>query len=92
MSFSLLRTVASKIIVKGLRISIGWNLGKKNNSSQRFESLTSTPIIGTSPKKNKKKKNNIIEILNKFFWLRDEKKNITNMPRHIYAKCLKKKK
>ena len=83
MSFSLLRTVASKIIVKGLRISIGWNLGKKNNSSHRFELLTSTPIIGTNAKKNKEKKNNKIEILNKFFWLNDEKKNITHMPRHI---------
>ena len=80
---SLLKIVASKIIVKGLRSSIGWNLGKKNNSSQRLELLTSTPIIGTNAKKNKVTKNSIIETLNKFFWLRVEKKIITNIPRHI---------
>ena len=82
MSFSLLRTVASKIIVKGLRSSIGWNRGKKNNSIQRFELLTSTPIMGTNAKKNKETKNNKIEILNKFFWLRDEKKIITHIAIH----------
>ena len=81
--FSLLKTVASKIIVKGLTSSIGWNLGKKNNSSQRFDALTSTPIMGTRIKKNKETTNNKIETLNKFFWLRDEKKIITDIPRHI---------
>ena len=82
-SFLLLKIVASKIIIKGLRNSIGWNLGKKNKSNQRFAFLTSTPIIGTKTKKNKETKNNKIEMLNRFFWLRDEKKIITHIPRHI---------
>ena len=81
-SFLLLKIVASKIIIKGLRNSIGWNLGKKNKSNQRFAVLTSTPIIGTKTKKNKETKNNKIEILNKFFWLRDEKKIITHIAMH----------
>ena len=82
-SFLLLKIVASKIIIKGLRNSIGWNLGKKNKSNQRFAVLTSTPIIGTKTKKNKETKNKKIEMLNRFFWLRDEKKIITHIPRHI---------
>ena len=82
-SFLLLKIVASKIIIKGLRNSIGWNLGKKNKSNQRFAVLTSTPIIGTKTKKNKETKNNKIEMLNRFFWLRDEKKIITHIPTHI---------
>ena len=41
----------------GLTNSIGWNLGKKNNSIHRFDPLTSSPKIGT----NKSKK---IEIKN----------------------------
>ena len=81
--FLLLKIVASKTIVKGLRISMGWNLGKKNRSNHRFADLTSTPIMGTKAKKNKKIKNKKIEILNKFFWLKDEKKIITHIPRLI---------
>ena len=75
--------VASKTTIKGLRSSMGWNLGKKSKSNQRFADLTSTPIMGTNAKKNKETKNNKIEILNKFFWPNDEKKIITHIPRHI---------
>ena len=71
---------------------MGWNLGKKNNSNQRFDPLTSSPMIGTKAKNNREIKNKKIDILNKFFSLRDEKKIITHIPRQIYAKCLKKKK
>ena len=39
-------------IKKGLTISTGWNLGKKNRSIHRLDPLTSTPIKGT--KNNKK--------------------------------------
>ena len=65
---------AITIIIKGFNNSIGWNLGKKNKSSQRFPALTSVPIIGTNANKIKDIKNNKIEILKRFFWLNDEKK------------------
>ena len=42
--------IDSIIIKNGLRISIGWNLGKKNMSIHLLEPLTSTPIIGTKIK------------------------------------------
>ena len=84
--------VARKIIIKGLTISIGWNLGKKNKSSHRFAPLTSDPTKGTKSKRNKEIKNKDIEILKRFFSLKDEKKIKIINPRKIYAKCLKKKK
>ena len=62
---------------------MGWNLGKKKISNHRFAVLTSVPIMGTKANKNKETKNNIIEIFNKFFWLKDEKKIMTHIPRHI---------
>ena len=48
--FSDVSIIDSMIIKNGLRISIGWNLGKKNISIHLFEPLTSTPIIGTKIK------------------------------------------
>ena len=42
--------IDSMIIKNGLRISIGWNLGKKNISNHLLEPFTSTPIIGTKIK------------------------------------------
>ena len=84
--------MAKKIIVKGLTSSIGWNLGKKNKSSHRFEPLTSVPSIGTKNSKNKEIKNKRIDSLNKFFSLKDEKNIKIVIPRKIYVKCLKKKK
>ena len=81
-----------KTIVKGLTSSIGWNLGKKNRSSQRFDPLTSVPIIGIKDKKNKEIKNKTIDILKRFFSFNEEKKIKMIIPRKIYVKCLKKKK
>ena len=90
--FSLLKIEARIIIVKGLTISIGWNLGKNNKLSQRFAPLTSVPIIGTKSRKIKEIKNKKTESLKRFFSLKDEKNIKIPIPRKIYAKCLKKKK
>ena len=48
---------AANIINKGFTNSIGWNLGSKKRSNQRFDPFTSTPITGTSIRR-------IIEITN----------------------------
>ena len=48
--FSDVNIIDSRIIKNGLRISIGWNLGKKNISIHLLDPLTSTPIIGTKIK------------------------------------------
>ena len=48
--FSEVSIIDSMIIKNGLRISIGWNLGKKNISIHLWDPLTSTPIIGTKIK------------------------------------------
>ena len=51
--FSLHKTVAMKIIINGLTISTGWNLGKKKSLSHLLDPFTSVPINGTKNKKNK---------------------------------------
>ena len=48
--FSEVSIIDNMTIKNGLRISIGWNLGKKNISIHLWEPLTSTPIIGTKIK------------------------------------------
>ena len=48
--FSDVSIIDSMIIKNGLRISTGWNLGKKNISIHLLEPLTSTPKIGTKIK------------------------------------------
>ena len=48
--FSDVNIIESMIIKNGLRISIGWNLGKKRISIHLLEPLTSTPKIGTKIK------------------------------------------
>ena len=48
--FSDVSIIDSMIIKNGLRISIGWNLGKKNISIHLLEPLISTPKIGTKIK------------------------------------------
>ena len=48
--FSDVSIIDSIIIKNGLRISIGWNLGKKNISNHLLEPLTSIPKIGTKIK------------------------------------------
>ena len=76
----LLRTVAKVIIKKGFKTSIGWNLGKKNKSIHLFEPFTSIPIIGTKNKENKDIKKRIIEYLNNWSVLNDEKIKIIEIP------------
>jgi|TARA_B110000967_G_C18495014_1_gene368673 hypothetical protein len=70
-------------MIKGFKSSIGWNLGKKNKSSHRFEPLTSTPIIGTNNKKIKHVKNKKIETLNKCFCSSAEKNTTKKNPINI---------
>ena len=91
-AFSLPKIIARKIIVKGLTISIGWNLGKKSKSSHLFDPLTSVPKTGTKSKRNKETKNNKIDKLKRFFSPKEEKNIKVTMPIQIYVKCLKKKK
>ena len=74
------KMVAINTIIKGFRISIGWNLGKNKRSTHLFDPLISTPITGTNKRKMKQTKNNIIEILNKVSSLSKEKNIIKNIP------------
>ena len=90
--FSLDKIVATKIIIKGLTSSIGWNLGRKKRSNHLLEPLTSEPNNGTKNKNNKEIINKKIESLKRFFSFKDEKNIKTIIPREIYAKCLKNRK
>tara|TARA_B100000945_G_C19905636_1_gene378202 strand:+ start:112 stop:249 length:138 start_codon:yes stop_codon:yes gene_type:complete len=45
--------------MKGFRISIGWNLGRKKMSNHLLDPLTSVPINGTKIKETKKIKKSI---------------------------------
>ena len=45
--------MAIKIIMNGLTISIGWNLGKKKRLSHLLDPFTSVPKNGIKNKKNK---------------------------------------
>ena len=78
--FSELKIEATIIIINGFKTSIGWNLGKNKKSTQRLDPLTSTPIIGTKAKKTKQIRNNMVDILYKFFWFNAEKKIIKKIP------------
>ena len=69
-----LRIVAKIIIKKGLRISMGWNLGKKNKSIHLLEPFTSTPMNGTKNKEISEIKKRIIEYL--YNWSEFIKENI----------------
>ena len=56
--------IVAKIITKnGFRTSIGWNLGKKNNSIHLLDPLTSTPKNGTKNKEISEIKKRKIEYL-----------------------------
>ena len=68
------------IIKKGFNNSIGWNLGKKNKSIHLFEPFTSIPIIGTKNKEIKEITKRIIEYLNNWSVLIEEKIKIINIP------------
>ena len=75
--------VANIIIKNGFNISIGWNLGKKNKSIHLFDPLTSAPIIGTRNNVVNVIKKRIIEYLNNFSVLIEEKIKIMNIPMQI---------
>jgi hypothetical protein len=48
--------------------------------------------MGTKNKKNNDIKNNRIDNVKSIFLFKEEKKTKINIPKHIYIKCLKKKK
>ena len=77
------RMVANIIIKNGFSISIGWNLGKKNRSIHLFDPLTSAPIIGTRNNEINETKKRIIEYLNSWLVLIEEKTKIINTPIQI---------
>ena len=77
------RMVANIIIKNGFSISIGWNLGKKNRSIHLFDPLTSAPIIGTRNNEINVTKKRIIEYLNNWSVLIEEKTKIINTPIQI---------
>ena len=77
------RMVANIIIKNGFSISIGWNLGKKNKSIHLFDPLTSAPIIGTKNNEINETKKRIIEYLNSWSVLIEEKTKIINTPIQI---------
>ena len=77
-------------IKKGLTNSIGWNLGKKYKSIHLLDPLTSMPMRGTNINKIKEKIKITTEYLRSLFWSIDERTKITNIPKKIKTKCLKK--
>ena len=79
-NLSLQRIVARITIKKGFKISIGWNLGKKNKSIHLFDPFTSTPIIGTKTRDNIEIKKRIIEYFNNLFVSNEEKIKIIIIP------------
>ena len=73
--------IVAKIIIKnGFKTSIGWNLGKKNNSIHLFEPLTSAPIIGTKNNEIKEIKKRKIEYLYNWFEFNEENTKIRDIP------------
>ena len=74
------RIVARITTKKGFKISIGWNLGKKNKSIHLFDPFTSTPIIGTKKRDKKEIKKRIIEYFNNLFFSNEEKIKIIIIP------------
>ena len=77
------RIVANITIKNGFNISIGWNLGKKNKSIHLFDPLTSAPIIGTRNNEVNETKKRIIEYLNNWSVLIEEKTKIIDIPIQI---------
>ena len=74
------KIIARITIKKGLTISMGWNLGKKNKSIHLLDPLTSMPIIGTKNKESNEIKKRIIENLYSLSWFKDEKIKIRITP------------
>ena len=81
--FSDVSIIDNMIIKNGLRISIGWNLGKKNISIHLLEPLTSTPKIGTKISVKNIIMKDAIDNLKKVFSSRKEKKKIVNIPSKV---------
>ena len=80
----MLQIIVANIIIKnGFNISIGWNLGKKNKSIHLLDPLTSIPIMGTKNNEIKEIKKSIIEYLNNWSALIDEKIKIIHIPIRI---------
>ena len=88
--FSLLKIKLISITRKGLTSSIGWNLGKKYRSIQRWALFTSIPIIGTKNSEIRDSKKIIGEILKRLFSLIEDKIKIIIIPNKTKDKCLKK--
>ena len=72
--------VANITIKNGFNNSIGWNLGKKYKSIHLLDPFTSIPIIGTKNNEIKEIKKSIIENLNNWSVLMEEKIKIINIP------------
>ena len=73
--------IVAKIIIKnGFKTSIGWNLGKKNNSIHLLEPLTSTPMNGTKNKKKSEIKKRKIEYLYNWSEFKEENIKIKDVP------------
>ena len=88
--FSLLKIRLIETIKNGLTNSIGWNLGKKYKSIQRWALFTSTPIIGTKKRVINEKTKIIGEISKSFVSLIEDKRKIIIIPKKTNNKCLKK--
>ena len=69
-----------KIIKKGLTISMGWNLGKKNKSIHLLDPLTSTPTNGTKNKEISEIKKRKIEYLYNWSEFKEENIKIRDIP------------
>ena len=74
------RIVARITIKKGFKISIGWNLGKKNKSIHLLDPLTSTPTKGTKNKEISEIKKRKIEYLYNWSELKEENIKIRDIP------------
>ena len=73
--------IVAKIITKnGLRISMGWNLGKKNKSIHLLDPLTSTPINGTKNNDTREIKKRKIEYLYNWSEFKEENIKIRDIP------------
>ena len=88
--FLLLKIKLIEIIKNGFTNSIGWNLGKKYKSIQRWALFTSTPIMGTSDKLINENIKIIGENLKSFVSLIEDKRKIIIIPKKTNNKCLKK--
>ena len=90
--FSKLKDVAITTIIKGFKISIGWNLGRKKISSHLLDPFTSVPMKGTKIKEIKKIKKKRYDNKNNLFFSKIEKKKHCEYSNWNKYTVLKKKK